>query len=282
MIVNAKKGRIAMLKIGDFALLSKISINMLRHYDEINLLKPARIDHITGYRYYDETQIPIANRIQALKRMGFNLAIIKQILSEYDDTKILEAYLELQLSQKNEELQALKNQVNLLKNTIWDLKNTTYPKSLDVVIKEIPQRNVISYRSKLDEYSQEGALWNLLDENTKNLSVQFASPSYDVAVIYETDIENKVDVEVQHSVVGKYPNTKHAQFKTIPATLVAALTCEGGYSQLEAINNELSHWILENNYELCGNVMNIYHISPKTQNEPEKMLTEVCFPIRKK
>ena len=187
--------------------------------------------------------------------------------------------MELQLSQKNEDLQALQRQVNLLKNTIQDLKNTTQPKSLDIAVKEIPRRNVISCRGKLDWYSQEGKLWKLLSKEIKDLNVQFASPSYDVAVIHETDTEGKVDVEVQYSVVGKYPNTRHTQFKTIPATLVAALTCEGGYSQLESINTELSHWILENNYKLCGNLMNIYHISPKTQNEPEKMLTEVCLPI---
>ncbi|MFU0791751.1 MAG: MerR family transcriptional regulator [Virgibacillus proomii] len=269
-----------MLKIGDFALLSKISIHMLRYYDEIDLLKPAQIDNFTNYRYYDETQLPIANRIQALKRMGFSLTMIKQILNEYGDTNSLEAYLELQLSQKNEDLQALQRQITLLKNTIQDLKNSNNPKSFDIAVKEIPKRNVISCRSKLSWYSQEGELWNRLREETKELNVQFASPSYDVAVIYETDSDGKVDVEVQQSVVGTYPDTVHTRFKKIPAILVAALTCEGGYSQLEAVNDELSHWILENNYDLCGNIMNIYHISPKTQNEPEKLLTEVCFPIR--
>ena len=271
-----------MLKIGDFALLSKISINMLRHYDKIDLLKPIQIDNLTGYRYYDETQLPIANRIQALKRMGFSLSIIKQILSEYDNTKSLEAYLELQLSQKNEDLRALQSQVNLLKNTIKDLKYSTHPKSLDIAVKEIPKRYVVSCRSKLDWYSQEGKLWEKLSEEIKDLNIQFASPSYDVAVIYETDSDDKVDVEVQHSVVGTYYDTKHTRFKEIPAMLVAALTCEGGYTQLESVNNELSHWILKNNYELCGNIMNIYHNSPKTQKEPEKMITEVCFPIMRK
>lgn len=269
-----------MLKIGDFALLSKISIHMLRYYDEIDLLKPAQIDNFTNYRYYDETQLPIANRIQALKRMGFSLTMIKQILNEYGDTNSLEAYLELQLSQKNEDLQALQRQITLLKNTIQDLKNSNNPKSFDIAVKEIPKRNVISCRSKLSWYSQEGELWNRLREETKELNVQFASPSYDIAVIYETDSDDKVDVEVQQSVVGTYPDTVHTRFKKIPAILVAALTCESGYSQLEAVNDELSHWILENNYDLCGNIMNIYHISPKTQNEPEKLLTEVCFPIR--
>ena len=41
-----------MLKIGYFSKLSRISIRMLRHYDEIGLLKPAEIDPFTGYRYY--------------------------------------------------------------------------------------------------------------------------------------------------------------------------------------------------------------------------------------
>lgn len=41
-----------MLKIGDFSKLSKISIRMLRYYDDLNLLKPDTVDPFTGYRYY--------------------------------------------------------------------------------------------------------------------------------------------------------------------------------------------------------------------------------------
>lgn len=46
-----------MLKIGDFSKLSRISIRMLRHYDEIGLLKPGKVDAFTGYRYYEESQL---------------------------------------------------------------------------------------------------------------------------------------------------------------------------------------------------------------------------------
>ena len=37
-----------MLKIGEFSKLSRVSIRMLRHYDDIGLLKPALIDDFTG------------------------------------------------------------------------------------------------------------------------------------------------------------------------------------------------------------------------------------------
>ena len=62
-----------MLKIGEFSKLSRISVRMLRHYDEIGLLKPAEIDRFTDYRYYREDQLPMAGRIAALKDMGFSL-----------------------------------------------------------------------------------------------------------------------------------------------------------------------------------------------------------------
>ena len=54
-----------MLKIGDFSKLSRVSVRMLRYYDEIGLLKPAEIDRFTDYRYYSEAQLPIYHQIGA-------------------------------------------------------------------------------------------------------------------------------------------------------------------------------------------------------------------------
>ena len=92
-----------MLKIGEFSKLSRISIRMLRHYDEIGLLKPAEIDRFTDYRYYREDQLPKAGRIAALKDMGFSLADIVRILEVYDDREQLEQFF----SVRQKELEAL-------------------------------------------------------------------------------------------------------------------------------------------------------------------------------
>lgn len=53
-----------MLRIGEFSKLSRVSIRMLRHYDDIGLLKPAEIDQFTGYRYYSPEQLPVIGRIR--------------------------------------------------------------------------------------------------------------------------------------------------------------------------------------------------------------------------
>ena len=51
-----------MLKIGEFSKLSRVSVRMLRHYDEIGLLKPAEIDHFADYRYYKEDRFPVGSK----------------------------------------------------------------------------------------------------------------------------------------------------------------------------------------------------------------------------
>lgn len=69
------------LKIGEFAKLNNVTTKMLRHYDEIGLLKPACIDESTGYRSYDAGQSNRLNWIIILKELGFSLSQIKDMLS---------------------------------------------------------------------------------------------------------------------------------------------------------------------------------------------------------
>ena len=83
-----------MLKIGEFSKLSRVSIRMLRRYNEVGLLLPAETDPITGYRYYSEDQLPAAGRITALRDMGFGLAAIEQLLATWEEPVALEAILD--------------------------------------------------------------------------------------------------------------------------------------------------------------------------------------------
>ena len=71
-----------MLTIGEIAPLGQVSPRMLRHYDEIGLLKPDRVDSASGYRFYSARQLESVHRIVALRDMGFGLEQIRQILAE--------------------------------------------------------------------------------------------------------------------------------------------------------------------------------------------------------
>ena len=71
-----------MFKIGEFSRLSRVSVRMLRHYDQLGLLTPAQTDRFSGYRYYTADQLPRLNRILALRDLGFSLEQIAGLLSE--------------------------------------------------------------------------------------------------------------------------------------------------------------------------------------------------------
>lgn len=70
-----------MLGIGQFSKICQVSVKTLRYYDKIQLLTPAKIDPDTGYRYYNDNQLPKMLLIQRLKRYGFSLDEVKAILS---------------------------------------------------------------------------------------------------------------------------------------------------------------------------------------------------------
>lgn len=57
-----------------------ISTRTLRYYDEIGILKPARIAS-SGYRVYSEREVDLLQQILFYKELGIELKVIKQILS---------------------------------------------------------------------------------------------------------------------------------------------------------------------------------------------------------
>jgi len=68
-----------MLTIGAFARACRLSPKALRLYDELELLRPARVDPHTGYRYYAVGQLEQARLVAWLRRLGMPLARIREV-----------------------------------------------------------------------------------------------------------------------------------------------------------------------------------------------------------
>ena len=270
-----------MLKIGEFSVLWQISIHMLRHYNDIGLLIPEYVDDFTGYRYYSERQLPMANKIQALKSMGLGLAAIKEILSQYTDNDKLKRYLEVHAAEQRDKIENMQRQLNLIESTIENLEHTSSISSYSVTLKKIPARNVISVRGFIETPDKESELWKKLAQEKEMQNVQLAMPAYDIAVFHDEGFnEYNLDVEVQQAVVGKYNDTDVMRFKEIDEMTAATLTFKGRYNLLPEANEEIVRWIIDNHYQLNGKHFNIYHISPKTEKSAEEMITEVCYPVK--
>ncbi|TCL59867.1 DNA-binding transcriptional MerR regulator [Kineothrix alysoides] len=272
-----------MIKIGDFSKLSRISIRMLRHYDEIGLLVPASIDAFTGYRYYSEAQLPLAERIHVLKNMGFGLAVIQEILEKFDDAQEMEKFLQVKRRELEEEENATKQRIILLDNAINWLRKDGNFMDYTVSLKILPERYVASIRQVIPSYGSEGMLWGILGQEGGPQNIQPDNPCYSLAIFHDEGYKEKdVDVEIQFSVVGKYKDTEHVKFKTVAPIQIASATYKGSYEQITRVNEAVAHWVMGNGYDFDGASFCIYHVSPHDAATEDDLVTEVCYPVKKK
>ena len=96
------------MQIKEFSRFTGVSVRTLHYYDEIGLLKPARVDKATGYRYYDEHSLLRMQEILFYRELDFPLKHIEEILTSpnYDKHKALQAQKEM-LILKKERLERL-------------------------------------------------------------------------------------------------------------------------------------------------------------------------------
>lgn len=272
-----------MLKIGDFSKLSRISIRMLRHYDEIGLLVPKSTDSFTGYRYYGEDQLPVAGQINALKDMGFGLSAIGEILKSYDNPQKLAEFLSVKQAEVKAEAENAGHRLLLLETAIKRLRKDGTAMSYNVTLKTLPERYVASVRQIIPAYDQESILWSIMMKETAPLKMQPADNCCSLAIFHDEGYkESDVDVEIQATVKGKYQNTENVVFKTAPAVGIASATYKGSYEQITAVNHAVANWVNDNGYEFNGAMFCIYHVSPAQTQNPDELVTEVCYPVKKK
>jgi len=83
-----------MYQIGEFSIITRLSVKTLRYYHEQALLPPDYIDEDSGYRYYNERSVERAMAITALRELEFSLSDIKEIFANCQDDADLTALLE--------------------------------------------------------------------------------------------------------------------------------------------------------------------------------------------
>lgn len=108
--------------IDKLAKLAHISTRTLRYYDEINLLKPARINS-TGYRIYGTKEVNLLQQILLYKELGLELEMIKKIIytPEFNYQTALTNHLDNLQAKKahiDELIENVKNSLNAVKKGV--------------------------------------------------------------------------------------------------------------------------------------------------------------------
>jgi DNA-binding transcriptional MerR regulator len=74
-----------LMEIGRFSTASGLSVDALRHYDEVGVLKPASVDPHTSYRRYSEDQLRDARLICNLRGVDLPVDEVREVLTAADE-----------------------------------------------------------------------------------------------------------------------------------------------------------------------------------------------------
>ncbi len=135
-----------MFTISEFSKMSNTSIQTLRYYDNLDLLKPSLIGKFNNYRYYSTKELIKSKIIKKFKRMGFSLKDILNLLNKYDEKYLIQQKNKLQNNIDND-LNSIKEIDGIIKKL--NNKNTDFTKELINLI-NIEERSKINMKEKYD------------------------------------------------------------------------------------------------------------------------------------
>jgi DNA-binding transcriptional MerR regulator len=269
-----------MLKIGDFAKLSRVSVKALRHYDEMGLLKPTQVDRFTGYRYYSFDQLPRLNRILALKDLGFALEQIAQLLSEELPAAQLRGMLRLRQAELSQHVQGELDQLARVEARLRQIEQEDTMSTYDVVIKSVAPQLVAGVRDTIPTYPQQGHLWKELGAYLNQH--QSALTGGPCLTVYYSE-EPNIDAEVCEQVSSTLPAHTRVQVHELPGVeMMACVVHHGPFTTIGEAYTAIMKWIEANGYRCIGPVREVYlrEAENVSQTDPNTV-TEIQFPVEK-
>ena len=214
---------------------------------------------------------------------GYVLAcadIARELLRLYDDRAALDARLAAQRT-RLEALAADTAQKLRLLDTARERLRKEADMNYNVTIKTLPARYAACVRMTIPCYEAEGMVWDVLCRETDHMPLVPDDPCYcSVTFLDEEYKERDVLIEASKTVRGRYPDTEHVRFQTLPPVTYAGCVFRGSYAQISDVIAAVAAWVTANGYESAGPMFDIYHVSPHETQNPDEFVTEVCFPVR--
>ena len=248
-----------MFKIGEFSRLSRVSVRMLRHYDQLGLLKPSQTDSFTNYRYYSADQLPRLNRIIALRDLGFSLEQIAGLLDEDLPSDQLLGMLKLKRAEIEQQMQVEQLRMARLEARIRQMNEKADQGSYDVILRDVAPELVATYREVVPDDDRIQYMFNEV-ETYVALHEQARADKPPFTIYHDAEYREKdIDAEVAIPLKFPIPGTDVIHVYEWPGTSSAACVVHSGsYATLYQAYNALLGWIEANDYRMAGPIREVY------------------------
>lgn len=276
-----------MYAIGQAAEICDISVQTLRYYDKIGLVKPEHVDRQSGYRYYSNRNLLHVKIVKEMKFMNFSLEEIAATLTQGAAERMKAVYVSkhAELLQQQQELERARLMVEQRLKQIEDLQQlTTGFHELDVLIelKQLPDRYVI-YDRGWHSCGMEASIARFV-ELYRRLEMSGMQPAgYSMSVFHEDmmtlDLGNS-DIEVCIPITTDTPVSPLTRIIPggwhVSATYCGApndQSCRYAYSRM-------LEWMALHGYTASGAMVEQYLIDMTQMMNPNDFIVELQIPVK--
>lgn len=248
-----------MFRIGEFSRFSRVSVKMLRHYDELGLLTPARVDPYTNYRYYSADQLPRLHRIVALKDLGFRLDEIGVLLDGQLSVEQLLGMLKLRRGELQQQMRETAAQLAQTETRLRQVERAHAAPRYDVVLRSIESQLVAGIRQAVGDGG--ATVTDMFEELEAYVARHGArSPLPPLMLYHDTEFsEQAEDVEVLVPVQQPLPENGRVETRELPGEeQMACLVHTGRYEGLPEAFAVLLNWIEANEFTVVGPTREVY------------------------
>ncbi|MEX2784213.1 helix-turn-helix domain-containing protein [Streptococcus sp. H49] len=274
-----------LLRIGKFSEMNHISIQTIRFYDRIDLLKPFYVDPMTNYRYYHINQSSIVDAIQHLRQLNFSLKEIKLILSQ-DDPSLLNKLVEKHRQDLKEKELMLNRQQQDLKDfqaSLQAYQEHASCQKLEII--PLPKRRTLSYTVEDNIYQMTAEEYELQLRRLKD-KIQSYSPAFQnfgcigsimpQQSFLSGNWYSKEMIVLTQAELG-FPFTKVSY---LPQSLYAVSYCDSFQEELAALPLFLKA-VQEADCRICGDyVCQVIYEHPKLTEAERKMFIRMQIPVQ--
>jgi DNA-binding transcriptional MerR regulator len=265
----------AELSIGAFSRMTFLSVKALRHYHEIGLLAPVRVDAGSGYRHYSVAQVPIAQVIRRLRDLGMPLGEIGTIVRAPDvDTR--NAAIIAHLRRMEGELERTRSTVASLRALLEH-----GPAAIAVEYRSVPQATVIAIGEEIaigDVPAWLDAALGELRAAVDTLGLRRVGAD---GALYASELleEEHGELVAFVPIAGAAAAAGRGRVRILPATEYAVALHRGSFEDLDQTFGALGAAVAERAIGVQGPIREDYLVGPFDTPDATRHRTEVCWPV---
>jgi DNA-binding transcriptional MerR regulator/predicted transcriptional regulator YdeE len=256
----------AHVTIGEFSRMTYLSVKTLRHYHEIGLLEPTRVNPDTGYRLYDAGQVATAQVIRRLRELDMPVDQVRAVLAAENLTSRNDVILR--------HLDRMQRQLAATQQTVSTLKALLSEPSAEVGV--VYRSDPAQWTVAIETYSSASGPSDWFDavfgQLHANPIVDRAGP--DGALYYPEYFQSDRGRIVAFVPVPEPIASEELRARELPATDYAVALHTGSFESIDRTYGALGQFVAEQAISIDGPIRENY--LSVTDRDTR---IEVCWPI---